>query len=51
MKINREKLLSLYLEEVERISDLYDWKTHFEPPEIIEIICNILEDEDIIITK
>ena len=44
MKIDRAKLLKLYLQEVDKICDECDWKTHFEPSEIIGIVANLLEN-------
>lgn len=43
MKIDNKKLHSLYMEEVRKICEICDWKTHFEPEEIVNIICEILE--------
>jgi hypothetical protein len=43
LKINREELQSLYMKEVDKICEACDWKTKFEPKEIIAIIANILE--------
>ena len=43
MKIDKQNLLLLYLEEVNEICDQFDWKTKFEPHEIIYIIAHILE--------
>ena len=43
MKINREKLLELYMKEVDEICEVADWKTNFGPAEIINIISDIVE--------
>ena len=44
MKLNREKLLKDYLEEISRICDLeeMEFKTSFSPEEIVDIICNLI---------
>lgn len=44
MEINKEELFRLYMEWVDKISDECDWKTHFEPKEIVYSIANILEN-------
>lgn len=46
MKIDREKLYELYMQTVDNILEECDWKTHFEPKEIIGIISNILESNE-----
>lgn len=43
MKINREKLLELYLKEADQIAEVCDWKKHFGPVEIVNILSTILE--------
>jgi hypothetical protein len=45
MKLNREKLLEDYLEEISRICDLeeMEFKTSFSPEEIVDIICNLID--------
>jgi hypothetical protein len=43
IKINRKKLFSLYMREVERISDLYEDKSYFTPEELIGIVADVLE--------
>lgn len=44
MKINREKLYKLYIQEVNKIAEQCDWVTNFGPEEIVGIICNIIEE-------
>lgn len=44
LKINRKELLSLYLKEIDDICEQCDWKTHFEPSEIVYILVSILEN-------
>lgn len=46
LKINREELYSLYMKEIDNICEVCDWKTHFEPKEIISIIAHILEKHE-----
>jgi hypothetical protein len=43
IEIDREELLKLYLEWVEFISEECEWKTSFDPEEIVYSIANILE--------
>lgn len=43
MEINKEELFRLYMEWVDFIIDECDWKTHFEPKEIVYKIADILE--------
>jgi hypothetical protein len=51
MEINKQELYKLYMEWVEFISEECDWKTHFEPEEIVYAISNILENNPHLITK
>ena len=51
MKINKEKLFELYMQEIDEISEVCDWKTHFEPEEIVSILAGILEKNPDLITK
>jgi hypothetical protein len=44
MKINRELLFQLYMERVDEITEVCDWKTSFGPEEIVGIIASIIED-------
>jgi len=44
MKINKEELYKLYIEEVNHIAEECDWVTHLGPKEIVNIIANILQD-------
>lgn len=43
MQINRKLLYELYIKEVDEICEVCDWKTCFEPEEIVDIIATILE--------
>ena len=43
MKINREELYRLYMEQVDYIADECDWKTTFGPAEIVNMISEIIE--------
>jgi len=47
MKLNRKKLYDLYMQEVNDICEVCDWKTNFGPEEIVDIICNIIEKNDV----
>lgn len=51
MKINRKQLLSLYLNEINKISDQNDDKEQFYPEEIIEIVCRLLEENEFTLIK
>ena len=44
MRIDRDRLFEMYMEEVEHISDVFDWKTQFGPKEIVDIISTLLEE-------
>jgi hypothetical protein len=44
MKVNRKRLFSLYMAEVNRISATCDWVSTFGPEEIVEIISTVLEN-------
>ena len=43
MQINKEQLLKLYMEWVDDVCEVCDWKTSFDPEEIVYSIANILE--------
>jgi hypothetical protein len=43
MKINKEELYRLYMEWVDQVTEECDWKTHFDPEEIVHAIANIIE--------
>lgn len=43
MKINREKLINLYLQEIDRIIDHCESKTFFTAEECVNIVANIIE--------
>ncbi len=49
--VNRKKLYTLYMEEVDRISDECEWVSTFTPKDIINIISNILESNPKLIKK
>ena len=44
MEINKEELFKLYMDWVNHVVDECDWKTHFEPEEIVYAIAGILEN-------
>ena len=43
MKINKEELYKLYMQDVDEICEFCDWKTHFTAQECVEMVVNILE--------
>jgi hypothetical protein len=52
IKIDKEKLHSLYMKEVNRIADIFEDKSHFGPEELIAIVAGVLEkNPEIIIEK
>jgi hypothetical protein len=44
MEIDKETLYKLYMEWVNKVSEECDWKTTFEPKEIVYAISRILEE-------
>jgi hypothetical protein len=51
IKINRKKLFRLYMDEVERISEIFEDKSHFTPEELIGIVSEVLEQNPNLITE
>jgi hypothetical protein len=43
MKVDAEGLYKLYIEWVDEVCEVCDWKTHFEADEIVHSIARILE--------
>ena len=43
MKINREELYKLYMQEVNNVAEVCDWKTHFTAEECVNMVSDILE--------
>ena len=43
MKINKEELYKLYMQEVEAICEVCDWKTSFSASECVNIVAYLLE--------
>ena len=43
MKINKEELYKLYMQEVEAICEVCDWKTNFSAEECVNIVSHLLE--------
>jgi hypothetical protein len=41
--IDRDEVYKEYMKKVEEIAEGCDWKTHFQPQEIVDIICSIVE--------
>lgn len=44
MKINKQKLLQLYLIEIDRIGQECDWKISFSAEECVNLVVKILEN-------
>ena len=44
MTIDKEKLLKLYMQWVDKVLEECDWKTHFGPEEIVHAIANLIEN-------
>ena len=44
MKINRNILYTLYTKKIADICETCDWKTHFGPEEIVNILAGIIEN-------
>ena len=49
--LNRKEILEKYMHVVNTICDACDWKSTFEPEEIVDIICAIIEGKDNHIVK
>ena len=43
LEIDKDTLYKLYMKWVDDVTEECDWKTHFEPKEIVHAIANILE--------
>jgi hypothetical protein len=43
MKIDKNELFKLYMEWVNKVTEECDWKTSFDPEEIVHSIATILE--------
>jgi len=41
--IDIEKVTELYLKKIDTIAEDLDWKTHFEPAEIVRLVCDIIK--------
>ena len=44
MQIDKEQLHKLYMEWVDKVAEECDWKTTFEPKEIVYAIAKLLEE-------
>jgi len=51
MKINREKLYDLYMDQVNLICDECDWVSTFTPKDIVSIISSIIEENPDLVTE
>ena len=46
MKIDREQIYNKYMQWVDEVTEDIEWKTHFTPKEIVNKICEIIENEN-----
>ena len=44
--MDKEKIFKLYMQWVDKVTEDNDWKTQFTPREIVNKICEIIEDEN-----
>ena len=44
--MDKEKIFKLYMQWVDKVTEDSDWKTQFTPREIVNKICEIIEDEN-----
>jgi hypothetical protein len=51
IKIDRKELHRLYMEEVDKVCEVCDWKTDFGPEEIVGMIATILENNPLLVSK
>ena len=51
LEIDKDQLYKLYMQWVDEVTEECDWKTHFEPEEIVHAIANILETNPQLISK
>lgn len=51
IKIDRERLYKLYMEEVDHICEECDWVSSFTPRDIISIISRLIESNPNLISK
>jgi hypothetical protein len=51
ISIKKKELYDLYMTEVDSICEICDWKTEFNPTEIVNIIANIIENNPQIIVN
>ena len=51
ISIKKKELYDLYMAEVDSICEVCDWKTEFDPVEIVNIIANIIENNPQIIVN
>jgi hypothetical protein len=51
MTIDKEKLFELYMQWVDEVLEECDWKTSFEPEEIVYAIATILENNTELLKK
>jgi hypothetical protein len=51
MKIDRQKLYDLYMQKVNHIVETCDWVSTFTPKDIVEMISQIIEQNEDLISK
>lgn len=51
VSIDKKELYKLYMQWVNQVAEDCDWKTHFEPEEIVYAIASILENNPNLIVK
>ena len=51
ISIKKKELYDLYMAEVDSICEVCDWKTEFDPTEIVNIIANIIENNPQIVVN
>jgi hypothetical protein len=51
ISIKKKELYDLYMSEVDSICEVCDWKTEFDPAEIVNIIANIIENNPQIVVN
>ena len=44
MKINKEELYKLYMQEIEAICEVCHWKTNFSAKECVNIVAYLIEE-------
>lgn len=45
MKIDKQKIYTLYMKEIQNLCDLCEDKSIINPMELVDIVCDIIEKE------